>query len=345
MNKIDFKPQPTDSTAEFVLLENLIQCSQPYAEHTVLASIQHNETDYTVDALKFGSDKPDVPVLFFIGGIHGIERIGAQVVLAFLDNFIQRLQWDESIQYTLENIRIWFIPIANPVGLKFNWRSNGNGVDLMRNAPINAAGPVTPLIGGHRISHRLPWYRGNADKMELESESLTDLVIKESLISPFTLLLDTHSGFGTADRLWFPMASTHQPVNNLADIYGFHQLLSSNYPNNDYLFEPQSHNYLTHGDLWDYCYLESCKGGGNLIPLTLEMGSWRWVKKNPLQLTRMGIFNPIKPHRLQRTLRGHLMLMEFLIRTCRSWRNWLPNEVSRAQNHREALNLWYKNND
>jgi hypothetical protein len=330
--------------AEFFLLDNLIKASEPYAEHKILANISHDGTDYPMHALKFGSDKPGVPVLFFVGGVHGIERIGAQVVLAFLDNFIQRLQWDESIQYTLENMRIWFIPITNPVGLKFHWRSNGNHVDLMRNAPVDAQGSVTPLIGGHRISRRLPWYRGDINQMELESQCLTDLVINESKGAPLSLLLDAHSGFGTTDRLWFPMASTHEPIEHLAEVYSLYQLMTRNYPNNDYLFEPQSHNYLTHGDLWDYCYLEVCKSHTNFIPLTLEMGSWRWVKKNPLQLSRLGVFNPMKPHRLQRTLRGHLMLMEFLIRAGRSWKNWLPKQPSRAHNHREALDLWYKNN-
>ena len=61
------------------------------------------------------------------------------------------------------------------------------------------------------------------------------------------------------------------------------------------------------------------------MPLTLEMGSWTWVRKNPLQgLTSLGRFNPIKPHRLRRTLRRHLPLLEFLFHAAASYRAWLP---------------------
>ena len=47
------------------------------------------------------------------------------------------------------------------------------------------------------------------------------------------------------------------------------------------------------------------------LPLTLEMGSWLWVKKNPRQLfSRHGIFNPLIEHRQQRVLRRHLALLD-----------------------------------
>ena len=49
------------------------------------------------------------------------------------------------------------------------------------------------------------------------------------------------------------------------------------------------------------------------LPWTLEMGSWAWVRKNPLQVFQaLGFFNPIKPHRYARTMRRHARLVEFL---------------------------------
>lgn len=74
------------------------------------------------------------------------------------------------------------------------------------------------------------------------------------------------------------------------------------YPHQDYLFEPQSRYYLTHGDLWDFLYLRNrWKVVMCSCPLTLEMGSWRWIRKNPLQLRQLlGLYHPIKPHRLNR---------------------------------------------
>jgi hypothetical protein len=61
------------------------------------------------------------------------------------------------------------------------------------------------------------------------------------------------------------------------------------------------------------------------LPLTLEMGSWMWVRKNPLQgLSSLGRFNPLKPHRHRRTLRRHMPLLEFLLHAAASHRAWLP---------------------
>ena len=49
--------------------------------------------------------------------------------------------------------------MVNPYGLHHGTRSNANGVDLMRNAPIDAnVTSKLPLISGHRVSPSLPWY-------------------------------------------------------------------------------------------------------------------------------------------------------------------------------------------
>ncbi|CAH2929990.1 MAG: FIG011155: Zinc carboxypeptidase-related protein [uncultured Paraburkholderia sp.] len=49
--------------------------------------------------------------------------------------------------------------------------------------------------------------------------------------------------------------------------------------------------------------------------MTLELGSWLWIKKNPRQLfSRQGFFNPVKAHRTARVLRRHANLLDFLAR-------------------------------
>ena len=113
------------------------------------------------------------------------------------------------------------------------------------------------------------------------------------------------------------------------------------YPNQDYVFEPQSQHYLVHGDLWDYLYLQSLKDGNIFLPLTLEMGSWRWVRKNPLQLRQLlGLYHPIKPHRLKRVLRSHLILMEFLLHATLSYKKWLRKSQA-PEFEKLARTLWY----
>nr|WP_305907010.1 hypothetical protein [Methylomarinum sp. Ch1-1]MDP4519727.1 hypothetical protein [Methylomarinum sp. Ch1-1] len=119
------------------------------------------------------------------------------------------------------------------------------------------------------------------------------------------------------------------------------KLFQQTYPYQNYRFEPQSQHYLTHGDLWDYLYQQSLDSDTIFLPLTLEMGSWRWIRKNPLQLRRsLGLFHPIKPHRINRVLRGHLVLMEFLLHATLSYQQWLNKSHTREM-ERQALALWY----
>ncbi|GAB1259461.1 M14 family metallopeptidase [Aurantivibrio plasticivorans] len=286
-----------------------------------------------------GNPSPETPTLTFIAGIHGLEKIGSEVVLAFLDTLIQRLEWDQSLITGLEKCCIHFIPIANPVGSVMNTRSNGNHVDLMRNAPIDAEKRPPWLVGGHRLHKHIPWYRGKkGDEMEPETLALCDFIENNLFTTPFNIVLDCHSGFGFEDRLWFPFAYSKKPIYHLSEIYALKRLLNQTYPHLNYVFEPQSKHYTAHGDLWDYLYLKSLEKNTIFLPLTMEMGSWRWVKKNPRQLASIsGLFNPTIPHRLKRVLRQHIVLMEFLIRAVRSYQNWQPFAEKRAHLHSEAV--------
>ena len=102
---------------------------------------------------------------------------------------------------------------------------------------------------------------------------------------------------------------------------------------------------MAHGDLWDFLHLEAGRreeGGPVFLPLTLEMGSWLWVKKNPRQLfSRHGIFNPLIQHRQERVLRTHVALLDFMGRAATGWRLWSPEGAERTRHHEEALQQWY----
>jgi hypothetical protein len=73
------------------------------------------------------------------------------------------------------------------------------------------------------------------------------------------------------------------------------------------------------------------------------MGSWNWVRKNPLQfLSAAGSFNPVKDHRLKRTLRRHNTFFEFLIRALSSPEAWaLLAEDQKAKHLSRGMELWY----
>jgi hypothetical protein len=310
-----------------------------------LAFSADDEVRFPIYKLTFGSEDPHAPVLGFVGGVHGLERIGAQVCVSLLGSFCELLMWDKTLQETLKKVRVFFIPTVNPVGIYQRTRCNPQGVDLMRNAPVEAE-RAARWLGGHRVSAKLPWYRGiEGAPMEIESQALVSAVQKEIAGSPLAVTVDFHSGFGLRDRLWFPYAKSVKPYPDLPMVYALKDLLDTTYPHHFYQIEPQAKNYTTHGDLWDYLYDEQKKlhPQSKYLPLCLEMGSWMWVKKNPWQIfSADGPFNPLIGHRHKRTLRRHNSLMDFLIRAMVSPEAWANVSSARWMNcELKARELWY----
>jgi len=178
--------------------------------------------------------------------------------------------------------------------------------------------------------------------MEAEALALCEVARSELLSRPFGIALDCHSGFGMRDRIWFPHAHTRRPFSRLAEVHALVARFNELWPEHPYLIEPQSRRYLAHGDLWDYLSAEAERSGGTFLPLTLEMGSWRWVRKSPRQLLhRLGMFNPLPPDRLQRVQRNHLVWLNFLCRAAGTYREWLPSGEERARHERIGLAEWF----
>lgn len=295
-----------------------------HARVKTYASVFDKNASYPLISVSYGSTNK--PTLLVTGGVHGLERIGAQVALSLLDVFENRLQWDKHLEQLLQHIQVVFVPMVNPVGLKNFTRANGNGVDLMRNAPVTATDKVPFLAGGHLLSPKIPWYRGKT--IQTETQFVCD-VVKDILDQTNTLIsLDCHSGFGTQDQLWFPFATTKNHFTHINEIFSLLDIFEKTYPNHFYKIEPQSINYLNHGDIWDYAFFNLKKAHQVFLPFTLEMGSWSWVKKNPFQiLNKNGLHNPVKPHRTRRALRRHVTLFDFLIHALASTEVWNNDKI------------------
>jgi hypothetical protein len=312
----------------------------------VLATTHHAGIEFPIHGAVVGATRADAPTLVLVGGVHGLERIGTSVVLSGMHTLARFLAWDRILSAALEHLRVVFVPLLNPVGMWLRRRSNANGVDLMRNAPPHPDASATPFLGGQRLSNKLPWYCGEPDAaMQLESRVLCEFIREWVFPAKHAIALDVHSGFGSIDRLWFPYAYTRRPFASLAEAYALKRLLDDTLPHHPYQMEPVSRNYTMQGDLWDYLYdehRERCPSN-SFMPLTLELGSWAWVKKNPRQLLDvLGSFNPMRPHRLRRTLRRHLPLIEFLLRAVAgadAWTNFDSFERQRLES--EALRQWF----
>ncbi|UTW12991.1 M14 family zinc carboxypeptidase [Marinobacterium rhizophilum] len=345
-------PQPRPDLPELDRLERLLAQASGELRVQVLANVTDGASEYPLYALQLGNPDPAAAVLLLSGGIHGVERIGTQLLLTQLEALMARLPWDQGLQEDLRHIRIVICPLLNPAGMARGSRANANGIDLMRNAPQNADDPGVWLLSGHRIGAWLPWYRGAPGlPMQAESAALCELVNREIAGAPLCLSLDCHSGFGMRDRLWFPYAGSTRPLEQLADVHALVKLYEEANPHHRYLFEPQCHQYRTHGDLWDHLYQQhllrqqACPGRPAVfLPLTLELGSWLWVRKNLRQIISFrGLFNPLVPHRHRRIMRHHNSLFDFMIRATRSWQSWLPGEADRNTEQQQALQRWYRN--
>jgi hypothetical protein len=333
-----------------IVAEHLAAAPRPGFRVDVLAEPRHGEETFPLVAFRFGPADPGLPVFALFGGVHGLERIGTQVVLSWLRTLVEMSRWDRVTQDMLANTRLVMIPLVNPVGMYLRRRANGNRVDLMRNAPARAEGLAGwHLFGGHRLSPRLPWYQGEAGSpMEVEARAVCEFVRREIFPARTALSLDVHSGYGQIDRLWFPYAKSRVPLPDLPEALALKHLLDRAFPHHVYHVEPQSRQYLAHGDLWDYLYdgYRATQPGGRYLPFTLEMGSWLWVKKNWTQaFSALGLFNPRLPHRVRRTLRRHLFLFDLFHRAARSPEAWAElAEAERERLQKQGLEQWYQGN-
>lgn len=311
-----------------------------------LGEVKYANHTYPINSFTIGSENPEHPTLFVTGGIHGLERIGAQLAWSLLKTTLDRLIWNKLLQDLLKNIRIVFIPLVNPVGHFHFKRCNGNDVDLMRNSPVRAIDKTPFLLGGQFYSKKIPWYQGNLQKLEIENQIIYDKFFQTCEKSKCVISIDFHSGFGMKDRIWFPFSYRKKPFDNLAEITALSNLFEDTHPYHIYEIEPQSKGYLLNGDLWDYLFLELKKINptGIYIPLTLEMGSWMWVKKNPSQLfSKHGLFNPTKEHRLKRTYRRHHLLFNFLLEALYSHTTWCNLDPLITKNYfDEGIERWYE---
>ena len=334
-------PDAAATFAEHEDLKAILLTGGARFEVQTVAEVHTAGPSFSLFTASLGSRDPQAPAIGFFGGIHGLERIGSQLILHYMRALLFRLTWDTLLQQQLQKVRLVFMPIVNPGGMWAHKRANPRGVDLMRNAPQRAEGRVPFLAGGQTLTPLLPWYCGRSGApMETESTALLQVVREQLACRPFSLALDCHSGYGFADSIWFPYARTRRLMAHLPEMFALKAMLEQSHPHHDYSFEPQSNQYLLHGDLWDHAY-DQVPGGHVFLPLTLELGSWLWIRKNPRQLfSRHGIFNPIKAHRIKRVLRRHADLLDFLTRVAFAAPGWLPLAGRRSELQQLATAHW-----
>ena len=92
---------------ELAALEKILDLGAPHLEVQVVQQVSvASGPQLPIYAIGLGNPALDVPAVGFFGGVHGLERIGAEVVIAYLQNVVNRLRWDGLLHQQLEQVRL-----------------------------------------------------------------------------------------------------------------------------------------------------------------------------------------------------------------------------------------------
>ncbi|MCC6277077.1 MAG: DUF2817 domain-containing protein [Oligoflexia bacterium] len=165
----------------------------------------------------FGSQS--LPCWVLIGGVHGDEPEGAQLVLDFVSKMMEAVDQVRA--------QVICIPRLNPDGLENNARTNGGGVDLNRNFPTSDWSPES----------KAPRYNpGDNPNSEPETQAVVNL-LKER--KPF-LVVHCHTYL---PQICYTGQISLPWANHLAKNFGGHPITDDI-------------GYPTPGSLGQFCHLE-----------------------------------------------------------------------------------------
>ena len=102
---------------EHTQLEALLHQAARHLRVTTPLKVPVNGLDIPIRVIELGSRSPQAPVIGFFGGVHGVERIGTQVLISWLHSLVNRLDWDDQLREQLERVRLLFMPMINPGGI------------------------------------------------------------------------------------------------------------------------------------------------------------------------------------------------------------------------------------
>ncbi|MFH1223062.1 MAG: alpha/beta fold hydrolase [Pseudomonadota bacterium] len=313
-----FTKEPTEITRlkriekrfpDFIILEEL-------------GGIKHNGFKVPMHAFFIGH-KPDpkLPTVAFFSCFHGVEWIGGRVLLNYVEHLVRSMCWDEGIRDLISKMNICGIPVVNPVGRIEKTRSNGNGIDLMRNTSVTGE-RVFPLLGGHHLSKSLPWYRG--EKIEKENKITMKFLDDHVFPSDFKITMDIHSTFMRRSRIWIPYASGKKLPEKEADVFAkIKKLLNSTYKYNPYRYEKQDLIYRTHGDFWDFNFdRHKSDKKGLYLPMTLEISTAEWLFRNFItSWTFESLFNPSSRRESNQEYFRHITVFDFILRFAKNYKD------------------------
>lgn len=301
-------------------------------QYETLGEVRVKDKTIPIYGLQLGPQDKDLPVLGLYGGVHGLEKIGTHVIVNYLNSLSNQVSWNSTLTKDFESLRIVSIPIVNPGGMFLRQRSNPNGVDLMRNAPVDAERKNLFWPSGQKVSPKIPWYRGNPEQMELENKVLFDFVKTHMFKAPFSMALDIHSGFGWQDRLWYPYGKTMDAFDDEPSARRLARYFKLSHPFHKYKVEKQSDSYMIHGDMWDHMYdsFKDLNKKSKFLPWTLEIGSWAWLFSRPHRMFNISrLFHTDESSKYSYVMRKHWGLLDFFKYMTVHHKTWIKEQTSK----------------
>lgn len=185
----------------------------------------------------------DEPEVLFMGGIHGHEKPGYQVVIYTINSILENYttynvnqSFTERVRSLVNNTELYFIPMVNPDGIEANCRKNqrpndclfGNkyfcGVDINRNFgykweefkkhpfkyafgafpySLKRTNVMFPFLDFKSINGR-GYYRGSYPFSENESRAIKSFIENHNI----TIAIDYHT---TGELMTYPWSWTRDP--------------------------------------------------------------------------------------------------------------------------------------
>lgn len=229
-------PYPTPAQ----LQDTLTQWAASKPALVRLETIGHSHQGRPILAVRLAAGPSERRILF-VGGIHGLERVGVAMVLHLLGTLLRGYGGDPRITSLLGRVEVWGVPLANPDGYAAGRRPNARGVDLNRNFGVGFA--TSPLA----TWRRWPFYGGPSPYSEPESQALKAFAERQR----FAIALSFHSFGGLIN---YPYGHTRRPPPDAPLLRAIAQEMRRRQPYERYAVRPLSWLYCPRGCLEDDLY-------------------------------------------------------------------------------------------
>ncbi len=221
-----------------------------------------------------GEDESE-PEVLYTGVHHAREGIGVQQLIFYMYYLLENYETNEEIRTLVNNTEMYFVPIINPDGYKYNQQTNPNGGGMWRKNRRNNGGTYGVDINrnygymwGYDNDGSSPYpgdetYRGTAAFSEPENQNIKQFCEEHD----FKIALNYHSAAGLLLYAW---GWTPELCEDDA-IFNAHSIMMTQ--DNNYVHGPGCTTiYATNGGSDDWMYGDT-ENKNKIFAYTPEVGT------------------------------------------------------------------------